>query len=764
MSSTIVITEQDRLDAENLLEQFLSANYPTGDFSKGDMLRDFVISGFASVFAYIQQEVDITRARQSLLLLSKLAGADVDDAVDEILSNWFITRKAGQLARGVVTVYLSQSTDISVPITAKFYKTSALIFLPDALDTVTVAAEDLTQIVDANGVIVSYAFQLLVKASLPGKDYEVSAGSFVDFTRFSPYIIRVENQNAFSGGGDIESTAEMLDRSNTAITVRDLNSARSIDATLKDEFDTVDDVTVIGYGDPEMIRDLVLEEATNTRIHAGGMVDNYLRSPIQTGMTFSAAVGGLFNDPRPGYFILRDDTIPDFTALALPPVAGDVIIIRNALTASEAQMYIIKQVTPYGLYVSRRTYFPKELPTVMEDYTDGHVEFIGGENRVYSTAYIFSIADVGSIVPPFRPDRFIRVYKGGLAANVGTGKITAVNTTFNYAVVDGFPSNFTTESSVHFAIESRVVEYTVGNNSPTFNNKISLSGNPCYSGMFTKEIQNNGRVLLPAWPIYLITDVSIPGAGIPPTWLSSDGKMHFTNRVNIEPARPVSPAPGNFQFQVICNNPSEAYSGWQVIELDIAWPTVEGKTYFNNKVVTVTFDTLSGYDVIWSMMTSTDRRIECGAVIPKGLHPIYITFEIQYKLKRTASSDIDIVAAAQAITDFINAFDTTLNALDISAITTFFRTTYPDVGFIETSPLIGGVTTPLTFYYALLAPDGRVIQYATTDVITIDPANQTADPIAQPDEVLTDPLSQGVSDNTVRYLTTPALITLTNIG
>jgi hypothetical protein len=740
MSDTIIITDQDRIDAENILEQFLGDKIDA-DFSKGGALRDFAVTAMGYIFAYLRREIDITRARQSLLLLAKLAGAEVDDAVDEILSNWFITRKVGRYATGVITVYLSQETDVNIDITTKFFKTSSLAFVPDALETVTIAKEDLTQVIDESGVVASYAFQLSVKAALPGTDYNIEPGAFVDFNRFNPYVTRVENQNKFAGGGGTETTAEMLSRSQTAVSVRDLNSPRSIDATLKDEFTTVDDVTVIGFGDEEMIRDLVLEEATSSRIHAGGHVDAYLRGPILTDKVFTAEVGGVGTDPRPGYFILRDDTIADFTALANPPVVGDILRIHNAEEPSEAAMYIIKQVTPYGLYVSRRAPFPLALPTLIHDYIDGHLVFDSGQNRVYSTAYAFQTLDIG---------KFIRVYKGGLSANVGTGEIVDVNVPLGYAVVQGFPSNFTDETGVTFGLESRVVEYTVGDNSPTFNNKISTGGSPKLSGMFTKSLQNDGRILLPPWPVYRISEVSLPGTGLPIGWLDTDGRMRFTQRVNRTPVWPGAPIPGNFEYEVICNNPPEGSSGWQVLELVVVGPT--GATYFNGKTLTVKFDTLSGYDSIWNMMVSQSRRIICGSVIPKGLHPIYLTMGVKYRLTKLATADIDKTAVAQALAEHINNFDTRED-IDASDIMGFLRTNYSDIGFIE----------PVTIDYVLYAPDGRAIPYRTTDVVSIDPEKQDVLQQIPAEDNLAYPLSIGVSDNTVRYLTVASLITLTNL-
>ena len=748
MADTIVITQQDRIDAENILVQFLGDLLPEADFSKGSVMRDFVIQSMANIFAYLEAEKDITRARQSLLLLGKLAGVDVDDAVDEILSNWYINRNQGQKATGVATAYFTQRTDVEIPVTARFYKTANLAFKINADDSLIYSEDDMTAITDSEGVVIAYTISVPLIATQTGADYNVEAGAFADFTRFSPYITRVESEVKFSGGGGNETTTEMLDRSETAISVRDLNSARSIDVTLKEEFNDVEDVTVIGYGDDEMLRDLILEEATNTRIHAGGFVDAYLRAPILESQTFEGVVGGEFTDPRPGYYVLRDDTITDFEALGIN--VGDVMIIHNAVTTSEANQYIIKRITPYGIYVSRRSPFPMELPEVEKEFDDGEVEYTAAENRISSGTRIFTSDDV---------DKYIRIGPGGDANNVGMGKITSVNTTPNYAVLDWFPNNFNTETGVTFQVVTRIVEYTVGDNSPYYNNKIDNgAGNPRITGRFTKSIQNDGRILLPGRPIYRITDVSFPGGTFPTTMIDTDGRVRFPNRVNHEPTYQVYV--NDMEFQIIGQNPEEVPSGWQVLELDVGWPdgggAYEQKNYFNGQTLRVTYDTLTGYDSVWAFMLSKDRRIQCGSVIPRGLHPVYLTIEVKYKLAKTATSVLDVEAATEALVEYINNFDTRED-IDVSDVSAFVRANFSEVGYVE----------PVVIYYALLSPDGRVIHYKTTDLVSIDPDKQidpTTDlPPTLPEDMLNDPISVGVSDNTVRYLTVDDLITFTNL-
>jgi len=764
MAEVVEITEQDRIDAENILEQYLIDALPNSDFSKGSALRDLCISALAYVHAFWTKERDYMKARQSLLLLGALTGADVDAAVDEILSNWFITRKTGRKSTGTVTVYLSTSDSVSIPATTEFYKTATLLYYPNSITTLTYGPEDMQPVTDSTGEVTAYTIQVPLISAGTGVNYDINTGAFVDFTKFSANIIRAENTSVFSGGLSDETTEEMLDRSETAITVRDLNSARSIDTVLQEEFTQVDAVTVIGYGAPEMIRDLVAELATGTRIHAGGYVDAYLRSPITYGKTFTGEVGGEFTDPRDGYYILRDSTVVvegvtnflDVDGLGTAVAVGDVIEIYNADVTSEGNRYIVKEVTKYGVYVDRRSSFPSALPEVDSSYDDGEVGSVatGEVFLLHSDDYTF---DADLVVDGGDVGKYIQITGSAGGTNDGIWKITDVSAgDAKLSTALGALANFGDETGLDWNLVTRVVEYSIGNNPTSYNNKV----NRRFSGEYTKTIQDDGCILLPAEPVYRITDVSYSsGSDI---YSPDSQRVYFPVRSNEEPEYKTTSEMDEMQHEVICRNPAEAFSGWQVMELDIGWPDgsnpQESKSYFNGNSLRVTYDALTGYDTVWAYMISGDQRILCGSVIPKGMHPVYLHMTIRYSLAKRATENLDTTDAASSLASFINNFDTQED-MDTSDIIAHLRENFDVVGYVA----------PLTVYYDLLAPDGRVIYYMTEDQITVD-SGKVIDPTTDiaPLETETQylfeyPLSLGVSDNTLRYLTVASLITFEEI-
>lgn len=284
MADNIDITQVDVQNAITFLEQFLTDKLPNVDFGPGTANRDIAINSIALTVAYLRQEIYNVRNRQSLKTLSELPADEALDAiVDEILSNWFINRKIGKKSRGVVTLYFSTNDIGTIYVTNEdtINKNNTLSFNVKEGDKF-ITRDNLTKSVSNTGSIY-YTTTLTVECSVEGS-YNLEPGTFESWSIASPYLYRIENLSKFTGGEGIESTADLLIRSETALTVRDLNTARSITTVLTEEFSQVEAVTAVGYGDPEMQRDLVLVNLSPSQmvyIHRGSMMDIWVKFPVE---------------------------------------------------------------------------------------------------------------------------------------------------------------------------------------------------------------------------------------------------------------------------------------------------------------------------------------------------------------------------------------------------------------------------------------------------------------------------------------------------
>lgn len=354
----VAIGSADVTLAANFLEQFLTDQIPEGDFTQGTALRDLTVKALAAVVAFMRKDAALGLQLRSLVTVKDAVGSDPDaltDAVTAILSNFFVPPKAGQKARGFVVGHASRQVDIFVPTVTRFTYSPGLTFVADSADVLFIPAAQLVPIVDADNAVLDYEFRIPLVATQTGEAHNVEPALFSDFDRFSPYVTRIESTAKFSGGRGPETVDEILARAPTAVSVRNLINDRSIDATLNDNFDGIESLTVVGFGDPEMQRDLVPGVAPHLRLHVGGMTDIYLRTSLADA-EFVGTVGDLFARPD-GVACMFRDASADFTdSPAVSP--GDVIRITAGIPSTPGEFLVVEVFDANTLVVSERSPFP----------------------------------------------------------------------------------------------------------------------------------------------------------------------------------------------------------------------------------------------------------------------------------------------------------------------------------------------------------------------------------------------------------------------
>lgn len=374
--TAIQISPQDVATAANFLEQFLTDNVPSGDFSQGTALRDLTIGAIAAIYALLTAQNTQVRQMQSLNTVQAAVGGDtqaLQDAVTAILSNYFVTPKAGAFSRGVGVGHASQATDIFIPTVARFTYSPGIVFVVDSPSTYFISQNDLIPVIDANGTVLEYLFNIPLVAVNTGNGFDVDPGLFTDFDRFNPYVTRIEVVDKFSGGLPPETVTQMLDRAPTAVSVRNLINDRSIQAVLTDNFEEIQGFFIAGYGDAEMQRDRLDLAPQYMRIHLGGNVDIYLLlALVET--TFTGVVGGSFARPDGVVAMFRDASVANFITAGVQ--VGDIIRITAGLPTVPRE-FKVASVEATQLGVIERLPFPlatdEQVPPTNVSYTIGRV-------------------------------------------------------------------------------------------------------------------------------------------------------------------------------------------------------------------------------------------------------------------------------------------------------------------------------------------------------------------------------------------------------
>lgn len=805
MAST-VITQQDVDSAGAFIQAVVSEAFPDADYTKGSVLHDHVVGALATMIAVMRGEAKKISNARSLLTAFSLTDADERlEAVRAIASGWFVSPKPGNRVRGTVTLHFSQPHTGAVPLSARMTKITGIRYIYDGDTAYTYDETSFTPVVSADGSIVDYALRIPVIAEFIGSEFGQPEGLFSFADGLSAYFIYAENEQAFAAATDPETAEELALRIPDAISVRDLNSARSIRTVVADGIPEVNRVVVQGMSATGMSRDLVSVSPTFANIHVGGKIDVLASTPIVEEQVFEATVGGAFQDESPFITLFRDPTVEDFRVFCDP---GDVIRIHNA-RATEPRLYIIETVAQDYLAVYARQPFPAVGPSALRDGVAFDAATITAPNLLQSINADFAEEDVG---------RYVRVTASS-AGNAGDYKILSVDIATNTvtldtgALVSEAPPNF------EFEMWDGIVAYSVGNLSPAYENKIAYRT----TGQFTKQLSAKGQILLPNVPVYLIRSVEVLDAA------DTDanpitGRVEFPLRVN---RTPVAASGSALEYQVVIDDPLLGYSDRQRARLivgyapsdsgvdgvlsalgtftsatasfsvddvgktvflsgatyavnrgaytitarasstsvtlahpsDPLWvPTPEARLVWNKnhtdkydgKIIRVTYDTVSAFSGITSIVQNEQNRVVCADTLVKAPAPVYVTLNLRYSYKNGVNIFLNETEAKAALADFITNFPTD-DILNASDIVTFFQSTNEEVG---------SVRMPIDVDYTLFAPDGRRIPYSTQDVVSIAVNKSSA---VVPDEILTDPESIGVTETTVRYLSTPDLITLTEV-
>lgn len=311
-------------------------------------------------------------------------------------------------------------------------------------------------------------------------------------------------------------------------------------------------------------------------------------------------------------------------------------------------------------------------------------------------------------------------------------------------------------------------KYSIGNNYPVYNNRVdALAGTA--SANTSRGISAKGRVTLDGGPVYAISKVEMLGPV--PSGLNNyvdpvSNRVLFSERRNTPFLGPTA-ATLTLPYRVITLNPDEAQSSRALTQIEVIWPSVN----YDGSIVEITYTTLADFDAVSAYVTSTENRPDPADYLVRARHPVYVSFSVPYALRvdgtvtsrigrlLAAAPTFDAARATTQIARFINAYKAS-DPIDRSGLVTQLR---------FDSDVALATIYDFTVEYELLAPNGSVYRYSTTDKVTIFPDGTTGASLLNPADfglpttnyyaALRQQLqSQGVSDRNIRFMTSPDAI------
>jgi hypothetical protein len=234
------------VDLETFLVERLETEIDNVDVSTYSAMRDLVIRAFIAMAEPLQREIEGIKLTQSLENYASMTR----DELNALLANYFTALQEGFLARGVVRMYFSAPQSITVTPVTQFSTGAGLNFFPATVQQITNTQMSFQQEGDL------YYFDVLVQAENAGEDYNIDVNQINSVVGIAG-ALRVTNPGRFTAGLAEETKAEGVARTQDSITIRNLITHRGVAFVIPENFPAIEILQVIGYGDEEMLRDVV---------------------------------------------------------------------------------------------------------------------------------------------------------------------------------------------------------------------------------------------------------------------------------------------------------------------------------------------------------------------------------------------------------------------------------------------------------------------------------------------------------------------------
>jgi hypothetical protein len=233
-------------DIETFIRTRLQQVRPDLAITEADELTDLVIDPMRILLEPITRELQLVKLRTSLSNLSSLS----DDEVDALMGNFFEARRAGGYAVGSVRAYFAGPQNVSVTLVHVAQSRGGNRYLVTRPQAIT--ADQMLLNVEGT----EYYFDINYVAENRGSEYNVERGEINSISSLTS-ATRFTNPRRFTDGIARESSTEYVARVQQGSSDKTLTTAPGIIAVLKDNFPGLRQLFEVGYGDPEMQRDIL---------------------------------------------------------------------------------------------------------------------------------------------------------------------------------------------------------------------------------------------------------------------------------------------------------------------------------------------------------------------------------------------------------------------------------------------------------------------------------------------------------------------------
>jgi uncharacterized phage protein gp47/JayE len=260
-----------------VLQQRIAEALPDSDTRRGP-LHDLLLLPQAIIEAGRREEIDKYLSARSLRDIQLNPTLADQDTVDANLSNWGLSRIAGEKATGQVAIVLSRAISVTISRGAvftanghRFLAVSPFVSKSSQALVNSVTDRVMTQIGDNQ-----FAFVIDVEAEDIGSGFMLRKDTLVTPSSKPTSFVMAYALSDFQGGLDAETNDELLSRLADGMACQTTSNRGTMRSLLRHDprFYTVIRSSIVGLGFPEMVRD----RHGLLPVSQGGRADWYVRT------------------------------------------------------------------------------------------------------------------------------------------------------------------------------------------------------------------------------------------------------------------------------------------------------------------------------------------------------------------------------------------------------------------------------------------------------------------------------------------------------
>lgn len=262
------------LAAQDQLSQLVQEKYPDVELTRG-VVHDIVLFLHAICGGVNQTEINRVLESRSLLAIQANPLLADPELVDHVLSNFLITRKIGTRARGNITIVVEGDATMVIS-SNSLYVANGLNFRTDIPITArppgTVTTDVGDRVLEPRGDG-TFEFTVPATAEDVGDTYNVRINTKLTPEPPPPRFVTAFSADDFVGGQADETNSQLVQRMEAGIAAKVTAGRLNIASLLRSQpvFADMKNVSIIGYGDPEMERD----QHWIFPVSGGGRIDIY---------------------------------------------------------------------------------------------------------------------------------------------------------------------------------------------------------------------------------------------------------------------------------------------------------------------------------------------------------------------------------------------------------------------------------------------------------------------------------------------------------